>query len=101
MIALSGRYEQILNYVVSVDWIFFGLTAASLFVFRRRDGAGAASPSEFRVPGHPVTTGLFVLISILIVGTTLVRDTAHAAIAVAILLAGLPAYLFWRRRRAT
>jgi len=36
IIALSGRYEQILNYVVSVDFIWFGLTAGSLFVFRRR-----------------------------------------------------------------
>ena len=36
VIALSGRYEQILNYVVSVDFIFFGLTATCIFVFRRR-----------------------------------------------------------------
>jgi APA family basic amino acid/polyamine antiporter len=99
VIALSGRYEQILNYVVSVDWIFFGLTAASLFVFRRRDAAAPLPHPGFRVPGHPVTTGLFVLVSAVIVATTLVASTAHAAIAVAILLAGLPAYLFWSRRR--
>ena len=37
VIALSGSYEKILNYVVSMDFIFFGLTGASLFVFRRRD----------------------------------------------------------------
>src|SRR5262249_43505224 len=35
VIAVSGRYEQILNYVVSVDFIFFGLAATCLFVFRR------------------------------------------------------------------
>ena len=56
VIALSGRYEQILNYVVSVDFIGFGLTGAALFVFRRR-GERAAS---FRTPGHPVTTAFFV-----------------------------------------
>ncbi len=51
VIALSGRYEQILNYVISVDFISFGLTAASLFVFRRRQPistpetlSGARSP---------------------------------------------------------
>ena len=42
VIALSGRYEQILNYVVSVDFISFALTAASLFVFRHRDSVAAA-----------------------------------------------------------
>ena len=47
-----------------------------------------------------MTTGLFVLVSVLIVGTTLVENTAHAAIAVGILLAGLPAYFLWTRRRS-
>ena len=41
VIALSGRYEQILNYVVSVDFIAMGLTGAALFVYRRRGEAGA------------------------------------------------------------
>lgn len=36
VIALSGRYEQILNYVVSVDFIFFGATATCIFIFRDR-----------------------------------------------------------------
>jgi len=36
VVALSGRYEQILNYVVSMDFLFFGLTATCVFVFRRR-----------------------------------------------------------------
>ncbi|HEX8242378.1 MAG TPA: amino acid permease, partial [Longimicrobium sp.] len=58
LIALTGSYEQILNSVVSVDWIFFGLTAGTVFVFRRRaagEGDGGA-----RIPGHPLTTALFI-----------------------------------------
>src|ERR687893_3166974 len=54
IIALSGKYEQILNYVVSIDFIWFGLTAASLFVFRRRASNEAADDAGgFRIPGHP------------------------------------------------
>src|SRR5258708_4158259 len=49
VITLSGRYEQILNYVISVDVIFFALTAATVFVFRRRRGTDSpllnASPA--------------------------------------------------------
>lgn len=42
IIARSGSYDKILNYVVSVDFIFFGATAVCIFVFRRRrDGAAA------------------------------------------------------------
>jgi basic amino acid/polyamine antiporter, APA family len=93
VIALSGRYEQILNYVVSVDFIGFGLTGAALFVFRRR-GERAAS---FRTPGHPVTTGFFVLASFLVVVNTVWRYPENTLIGLAILAAGVPAYLLWRR----
>ena len=35
-IAFSGKYEQILNYEVSVDFISFSLAAGALFLFRRQ-----------------------------------------------------------------
>src|SRR5689334_8750058 len=57
IIAFWGRYEQILNYVVSMDFIFFGLTACCIFVFRKRAGA---KPNSNRTPGHPFTTLLFI-----------------------------------------
>ena len=94
VIALSGRYEQILNYVVSVDFIFFGVTAATLFVFRRREPAAA----RYRVPGHPWTTGLFVVTCLLVVASTVARYPANTAVGLGILLTGVPVYLFWRRR---
>src|SRR6266542_3411295 len=56
LIALSERYEQILSYVVSVDWIFFGLAASCVFVLRRRDRRqGGPVRVEHGIPGHPVT----------------------------------------------
>jgi basic amino acid/polyamine antiporter, APA family len=93
VIALSGTYEQILSYVVSVDFIFFGLTGAALFIFRRRQ-----EPASFRTPGHPITTAVFTLACWVIVVATFVRSPRDSAIGVGILLAGLPAYWFWRRR---
>jgi len=100
VIALSGRYEQILNYVVSVDFIFFGLTAICIFVFRRRkENPGDAEKNAITsVPGHPVTTGLFVLICWLVVINTVYKYPENTLIGLAILLAGIPAYFFWRRR---
>jgi APA family basic amino acid/polyamine antiporter len=97
VIALSGTFEQILNYVVSVDFIFFGLTAGTVFVFRRR--AAETEWSSARVPGHPVTTALFILACALIVASTVYKHPANSAIGLAILLAGIPVYLFWKSRR--
>ena len=93
-IALSGTYGQILSYVVSVDFIFFGLTGFALFVFRRRDPAGAG----FNAPGHPVTTGLFVLACALIVLATVISNPINSAIGFAILAAGIPVCRYWQRK---
>jgi len=91
VIALSGRYEQILNYVVSVDFIAMGLTGAALFIYRRRGEAGS-----FRAPGHPWTTAFFVLSCWLVVAATIHRYPADTAIGLAILALGLPVYRRWK-----
>ena len=95
VIALSGRYEQILNYVVSVDFIWFGLTAASLFVFRRRS-RDSENENYFRVPGHPVTTALFVGACALIVLGTIYKYPLNSSIGLIIVVTGIPVYFFWR-----
>jgi len=96
VIALWGKYGQILNYVVSVDFIWFGLTAAAVFVFRRREGRGEGG---FRVPGHPFTTAFFVAACALVVAATVYEHAADSAVGFLILAAGVPVYLFWRSRR--
>ena len=98
IIALWGRYEQILNYVVSMDFIFFGLTACCIFVFRKRSEGSASAERITKVPGHPWTTGIFVAACWLVVGNTIYRYPSNTLIGIAILVAGVPAYLFWSRR---
>jgi basic amino acid/polyamine antiporter, APA family len=99
VIVLSGRYEQILNYVVSMDFLFFGLTASTLFVFRRRPKTGQTQPStRYCTPGHPVTTIIFVTICFWIVANTIYRYPQNSLIGMGLLLAGIPVYMFWSRR---
>ena len=105
VIVMSGRYEQILNYVVSMDFLFFGLTATCIFVFRHRDRARQHATVKqsigSRVPGHPYTTALFVLVSWLVVGDTIYKYPSNTLVGMLILLLGLPVYAFWHRRRAS
>jgi APA family basic amino acid/polyamine antiporter len=96
-IACSGTYGQILNFEVTVDFIFFAATAASLFVLRRRQiGSDTVT---YRVPGHPFTTILFVLSCVGIVGSAIVASPPNSAIALGIMLAALPVYYYWRKLR--
>ena len=96
LIALTGTYAQIINYVVAVDCTFFGLTAVCLFVLRAR-GVGGDVP--FRVPGHPWTTLVFVIAEWLVVISTVMGDPLRAMIGFGIALAGLPVYFWWRAKR--
>jgi APA family basic amino acid/polyamine antiporter len=96
VIALTGSYEKILNYVVSIDFIFFGLTGASLFVFRSRD---RERHEGYRVPGHPYTTAVFVASCWLVVGNTIYKYPANTMLGLGILALGVPVYGFWARRK--
>jgi len=95
VIALSGTFGQILSYVVSVDFIFFGLTGLALFVFRRRDPDQRIA---FKAPLHPITTGLFVAACFVTVVATVANNPLNSLIGYAILAAGVPACLYWQRK---
>lgn len=95
VIAISGTFGQILSYVVSVDFIFFGLTGAALFVFRHREPGQRVA---FKVPLHPFTTGLFVAACAITVVATVWNNPVNSLIGYAILLAGVPACLYWQRK---
>ncbi len=97
VIACSGTYGEILNFAITVDFIFFGMTAAALFILRRRQ-VGSES-GIYRAPGHPFTTILFVLSCAGIVGSAIVAAPANSATALCIMLAALPVYYYWSRFR--
>jgi len=98
VVALSGRYEQILNYVVSMDFLFFGLTGASLFVLRRRAREAGQLSSE-QASTRSVTIWAFVLISWLVVINTIYKYPRHSLLGFLILLLGVPVYAIWAAKR--
>ena len=98
VIALTGRYDQILNYVEAIDVLFFGLTGASLLIFRAREKRERGPvESRIKVPGHPITTVVFVLACWAVSFTTIVHRPQSAGIGFAILLLGVVVFRFWKR----
>ena len=94
----SKRYGELLDYVVFGDWIFFGLTAASLFVLRRRDG-GAICRSR-----HTTASDQHAALhraAVYVVFGSVTSNPHNAIRGAALLLLGIPVFLFWRRRAAT
>jgi APA family basic amino acid/polyamine antiporter len=101
VLAFSGTFAQLLNYVVFGDWILFALIVGTLFVYRKNDD-GAADSDAFRMVGYPGLPILFILASLFVVVSTISSmEPMNAVIGVGILLAGVPVYYAfrWARRR--
>jgi len=98
LFTITGTFTQLLTYVVFTAWIFYGLGAASLFVYRRQQ---PEAPRPFRVPGYPWTPALFVASAAGLVVHTIVTQPARAAVGLGALALGLPVYEWWARRART
>jgi basic amino acid/polyamine antiporter, APA family len=98
VLLLTGTYGQLLDYVVFADWIFFGSTAATLFVLRRR--AQGRMPT-IRVPLHPFTTLLFIAAAVYVVLGSITSNPANALRGAGLIALGLPAYWWWQRGART
>jgi APA family basic amino acid/polyamine antiporter len=99
LLTLTGRYGDLLDYVVFGDWIFFGATAATLFVFRARETGGKPAPVGFRMRGHPVGTAIFVLAAVYVVVGSIASNPGNALKGTVLILLGVPVFLWWDSQR--
>jgi APA family basic amino acid/polyamine antiporter len=100
ILTLTGRYGDLLDYVVFGDWIFFGSTAATLFFFRARERRGLERPNlRFRMPGYPAAPIIFILAALYVVVGSIVSNPQNAIKGSALIVLGVPVFLFWNRRR--
>jgi basic amino acid/polyamine antiporter, APA family len=97
VLVLSGSFSQLVDYVAFADWIFFGLTAAGLFVYRAHDRKqGITTPGgAFRVPGYPWTPALFVAAAIFVVASSIAANPRNTVIGTGLLALGVPVYWYW------
>ncbi len=93
---LTGGYGDLLDWVTFADWIFFGLCAATLLVYRKRQ----PTADHFLAPFHPWSTALFLLAAGYVVLGAIVSNPMNALRGTLVLAAGVPAFLWWRRGTA-
>jgi APA family basic amino acid/polyamine antiporter len=113
-----GRFQQLFELAIFSEWLFYCITATTVFVFRRREAATRqsalqsalqpASPHPFepyaeqaatyQVPGYPVVPALFCLASAALLWYSYQANLRDSLIGTALILLGLPLYEFFRRR---
>lgn len=94
ILALSGTFDQITTACVFAVWIFFALTAASVFVLRRKN-PGVERP--YRVLGYPLLPALFVVVALWLLMNTLRTNPVESAAGLGLIAIGLPVFFYFRR----
>jgi APA family basic amino acid/polyamine antiporter len=101
ILATTGSYERLLNYVVFADWIFFGLTVGTVIIFRRAFPLATRPEGSYRAPGYPVVQVLFVLIAAAVVLSVIWNDPWSALRGALLLALGIPIYFWYSTRHRT
>jgi basic amino acid/polyamine antiporter, APA family len=96
VLALFNGFDELLNFVIVSNWLFYGIAAASLFVIRRIDGPVAP---KFLVPFYPVIPALFVIASAVIVISSWISEPASSRYGLIITLIGWAGYAVWSRTK--
>ncbi|MCC6398796.1 MAG: amino acid permease [Bacteroidetes bacterium] len=95
IVLASETFQQIMNYVVFMDWLFLALAVYCIYVLRKKY---PDAPRPYRAWGYPATPALFILLSMVVVVNTLMRAPLESGIGTAIVLSGLPFYYGMKSR---
>jgi APA family basic amino acid/polyamine antiporter len=93
LLAMTGTFEQLFTYVIFGEWIFFGLTVASVIVLRKKR---PDLHRPYRTWGYPVTPIIFVLAAFYVAVSSLIGEFRNAMAGLLIIIIGIPAYFYWR-----
>jgi APA family basic amino acid/polyamine antiporter len=97
LILLGGNFRQLFSLAIFSEWLFYMIAGSTVFVFRKRE---PDTPRPYRVWGYPVVPILFVLASALLLYYTFTDNLRNSAWGCAVILAGVPVFYGFARRRA-
>lgn len=95
LLCLTGRYGDLLNYVIFVVLIFYALTIAAVFILRKKH---PDMERPYKAIGYPVVPFLYVLIALTIGAGLLIYQPTYTWPGFVIILLGIPVFMIWNRR---
>ncbi len=95
LLLLGGNFRQFFSLAIFSEWLFYMITASTIFVFRRRGG-----PRPYSVWGYPVVPALFLAASAVLLYYTFTDNLRNSAWGVLVILAGVPVFYGFARRRS-
>ncbi len=95
LILFWGTFENLISYVVFADSIFFALTAAAIYLFRKRQ---PNAERKYKTPGYPVTPMIFIGLNVWFIAYTLINKPLESFAGLGFVLLGIPIYYYWKAK---
>jgi APA family basic amino acid/polyamine antiporter len=97
LLALSGTYNDLLNYVIFAVLVFYILTIGGLFVLRR---TRPDVDRPYRALGYPILPAIYIVMALFIDVVLLRYQPQYTWPGLIIVLLGIPVYFIWSRLSA-
>jgi APA family basic amino acid/polyamine antiporter len=95
VLALSGSFDALTDYVIFASWIFYSMNVAGVFVLRRRR---PEAERPYRTLGYPVLPLLFLAVAGWLIVNTVTAAPLRALAGLGLIALGLPVYAWFARR---
>lgn len=96
LLVLSGRYDDLFNLVIFASWILYAMTAAAVIVLRKKR---PNLQRPYHTLGYPTVPVLFLIGASILLVSTFFDRRRESLIGICLMLAGLPFYFYWEKRR--
>lgn len=96
LLLLGANFRQLFSLAIFAEWLFYMIAGSTIFVFRRRE-PNAVRP--YRMWGYPVIPAVFVVVAAALLAYTFKNDWPNSGYGVLVILAGLPFFLVFARRK--
>jgi basic amino acid/polyamine antiporter, APA family len=94
ILVLSGKYEDLADFVVFGSWILYAMTTAAVIVLRKKK---PEMPRPYHTWGYPVVPLVFVAAALLIEVVTVINQPWQSGLGIVLILIGVPFYFQWKR----
>jgi basic amino acid/polyamine antiporter, APA family len=91
-----GRFQALFSLAIFSEWLFYALTASTIFIFRRRE---PNATRLYSIWGYPVLPGLFILAAAILLVFSFADQPLHSLVGIGIILLGVPLHYLLRSRR--
>jgi APA family basic amino acid/polyamine antiporter len=96
LLLLGGNFRQLFSLAIFAEWLFYMIAGSTVFVFRWRD---PDAPRPYRMFGYPFVPAVFIGVAGILLYYTFRGDWPNSLYGLLVILAGIPVFAWFSRRR--